>query len=89
MALNEIITIDSEIVSGTPVFKNTRVPIQSLFWHLEKGISIEDFLEDFPTVKREQINALLELVGNNFTSKKILKTLASTKLNSGTIEVTI
>ena len=89
MTLNDIITIDSEIVSGTPVFKNTRVPIQSLFWHLEKGISIEDFLEDFPTVKREQVNALLELVGNSFTSKKILKTLASTKLNSGTIEVTI
>ena len=62
MALNEIITIDSEIVSGTPVFKNTRVPIQSLFWHLEKGISIDDFLEDFPTIKREQVNALLELV---------------------------
>ncbi len=73
MTLNEIITIDSEIVSGTPVFKNTRVPIQSLFWHLEKGISIEDFLEDFPTVKREQVNALLELVGNSFTSKKIVK----------------
>ena len=89
MALNEIITIDSEIVSGTPVFKNTRVPIQSLFWHLEKGISITDFLEDFPTVKREQINALLELVGNSFTSKKILKTLTSTKLNSGAIEITI
>ena len=71
MTLNDIITIDSEIVSGTPVFKNTRVPIQSLFWHLEKGISIEDFLEDFPTVKREQVNALLELVGNSFTSKKI------------------
>ena len=89
MTLNEIITIDSEIVSGTPVFKNTRVPIQSLFWHLEKGISIADFLEDFPTVKREQVNALLELVGNSFTSKKILKTLASTKLNSGAIEITI
>lgn len=62
MTLNEIITIDSDIVSGTPVFKNTRVPIQSLFWHLEKGISIQDFLEDFPTVKREQINALLEII---------------------------
>lgn len=47
MTLNDIITIDSEIVSGTPVFKNTRVPIQSLFWHLEKGISIADFLKIF------------------------------------------
>lgn len=73
MVLKDIITIDPEIVSGTPVFSGTRVPIQSLFWHLEKGISIEEFLEDFSTVKREQVYALLELVGKSFTSEKVLK----------------
>jgi uncharacterized protein (DUF433 family) len=60
MTLQEIITIDSNIMSGTPVFGGTRVPIQSLFWHIEEGISIEDFIDDFPSVSREQINALLE-----------------------------
>ena len=73
MTLTDIITIDPEIVSGIPVFKGTRVPIQSLFWHLEKGISIDEFLEDFSTVNREQVYALLELVGKSFTSKKIIK----------------
>ena len=55
-----MITIDKEIVSGTPVFKGTRVPIQSLFDHLEKGIPIDDFLLDFPTVRKEQAIALLK-----------------------------
>ena len=73
MKLKDIITIDPEIVSGTPVFTGTRVPIQSLFWHLEKGILIDEFLEDFPSVKREQIYALLEIVGKSFTSKKTIQ----------------
>jgi uncharacterized protein (DUF433 family) len=72
MTLKDIITTDAEIVSGAPVFKGTRVPIQSLFWHLEKGISIDAFLDDFPTVKREQVNSLLEWVGKSFNSKKLV-----------------
>ena len=71
MKLQEIINIDANIMSGTPVFDGTRVPIQSLFWHIEEGISIEDFLDDFPSVTREQINALLELVGKTFDSQNI------------------
>jgi uncharacterized protein (DUF433 family) len=71
MKLQEIINIDKGIMSGTPVFNGTRVPIQSLFWHIEEGISIEDFLDDFPSVTREQINALLELVGKTFDSQNI------------------
>lgn len=51
---------DPEILGGEPVFKGTRVPIQSLFDHLEAGDSIDDFLEGFPSVKREQVIALLE-----------------------------
>ena len=46
------ITKDPEIMHGTPVFRGTRVPVQTLFDYLEGGDSIEDFLEGFPTVSR-------------------------------------
>jgi len=49
-----------EILGGEPVFTGTRVPVKSLFDHLEAGDSIEQFLEGFPSVKREQVIALLE-----------------------------
>ena len=55
-----LITIDPEIHSGTPVFKGTRVPIKILFDHLEAGDPLEIFLDDFPSVSREQAVALLE-----------------------------
>ena len=57
----EVIYSDPEILSGTPVFRGTRVPVKSLFDHLEAGDSIDDFLEGFPSVKREQVIALLEM----------------------------
>jgi len=57
---SSIISISTEIMGGTPVFLGTRVPIQTLFDYLEAGESIDDFLEGFPTVSREQIIALLE-----------------------------
>ena len=56
-----IIATDPEVQGGAPVFRGTRVPVQSLFDHLEAGESIDDFLEGFATVKREQVIALLEL----------------------------
>jgi uncharacterized protein (DUF433 family) len=59
LRISDLITIDKDIVSGTPVFKGTRVPIQSLFDHLEKGIPIGEFLLDFPTVQKEQAIAIL------------------------------
>ena len=55
-----ILHTDPDIQGGTPVFIGSRVPVQSLFDHLEGGDSIDDFLEGFPTVKREQVLALLE-----------------------------
>jgi uncharacterized protein (DUF433 family) len=55
-----VIKIDPEIMSGTPCFAGTRVPIQNLIDYLEGGDSIEDFLEGFPTVSREQVIAFLE-----------------------------
>ena len=47
-------------MGGTPVFRGTRVPIQTLFDYLEAGDSIDDFLKGFPTVKRDQVLAVLE-----------------------------
>ena len=48
-------------MSGTPVFRGTRVPIQNLFDCIEEGETIDQFLEQFPTVTREQVNGVLEL----------------------------
>jgi uncharacterized protein (DUF433 family) len=55
-----VISRDREIMHGTPVFVGTRVPIQTLFDYLEAGDSIDEFLDGFPTVKREQVVQLLE-----------------------------
>lgn len=71
--VRDIIVVDSEILSGQPVFKGTRVPVETLFVHLEKGVSLDEFLEDFPTVKREQAVAVLELAERLFTSDNIAK----------------
>jgi uncharacterized protein (DUF433 family) len=56
-----LITCDAEIMSGTPVFKNTRVPIKNLIDYLESGETLDEFLEDFPSVNREQAVKVLEL----------------------------
>ena len=58
--MRSVITRDPDILGGEPVFASTRVPVKSLFDHLEAGDSIGDFLEGFPSVKREQVLALLE-----------------------------
>jgi uncharacterized protein (DUF433 family) len=58
---NDVIEINPDKVSGTPVFAGTRVPIKNLFDYLEGGESIEDFLEGFPPVTREQAVAVLEM----------------------------
>lgn len=57
---SEIISNDPDILGGTPVFKGTRVPVETLFLHLEKGISLNEFLEDFPTVTKAQAVKALE-----------------------------
>ena len=64
MEREKIITVDPEIMSGTPVFAGTRVPVESLIDHLKAGDTLEDFLEGFPTVRREQAQAFLELALN-------------------------
>jgi len=58
--LKGIVHADPEIMGGTPVFVGTRVPLQNLIDYLEGGESIEDFLDGFPSVKREQVIAVIE-----------------------------
>lgn len=58
---NNLIESDSEKLGGTPVFRGTRVPIKNLFDYLEAGDNVEVFLDDFPTVSREQVVGVLEL----------------------------
>ena len=58
---NSVINIDKDILGGTPVFSGTRVPIKNLFDYLETGDLIETFLEDFESVKREQVVKILEM----------------------------
>ncbi len=58
---HELVTISPDILAGTPVFKGTRVPVESLFDHLEAGSNIDDFLSDFPSVSREQVTKILAL----------------------------
>jgi len=71
--IKDYITIDPEILGGQPVFKGTRVPLDTLFMHLEKGISLNDFLEDFPSVSKEQAVAILGIAERIMTSKDIEK----------------
>jgi uncharacterized protein (DUF433 family) len=56
----DIIRSDKQILGGTPCFAGTRVPVKSLFDYLEDNCSVEEFLDQFPTVRREQVLALLD-----------------------------
>ncbi len=56
----DIVTSSLNVMGGTPVFSGTRVPVETLIDYLEGGESIDDFLEGFPTVSREQVIAFLE-----------------------------
>jgi len=62
------VTIDPGILSGTPVFKGTRVPVDALITNLEAGVTLDAFLENFPTVTREQALCVLE-----FSKSTLLK----------------
>ena len=71
MKVQDIVTIDNDIQFGTPVFKDTRVPLVSLFIHLEKGYSIREFTDSFPSVTKEQCEAALGLAEKIFGSKNL------------------
>ena len=56
----ELITVNPNILGDAPVFKGTRVPVRTLFEYLERGYSIEEFLECFPSVTKDMVCRLLE-----------------------------
>lgn len=60
MNVNDLITVDPDILGGTPVFKGTRVPVKTLFDYLESNDTLEEFLACFPSVTREMACRLLE-----------------------------
>lgn len=60
MDTQDLLTVDPDILGGTPVFKGTRVPVRTLFEYLEDNYSLEEFLECFPSVTRESARAVLE-----------------------------
>ncbi|MGF1588900.1 MAG: DUF433 domain-containing protein [Pleurocapsa sp.] len=68
---SSIISASLEVMGGTPVFAGTRVPVQTLLDYLKAGESIDDFLDGFPTVTREQVVAFLEEAG-----KQLIGTMA-------------
>jgi uncharacterized protein (DUF433 family) len=67
---DNLITIDPEILGGTPVFRGTRVPVKTLFEYLENNYSLEEFLECFPTVTRDMARLILERSESAFLSAK-------------------
>lgn len=58
---SKLMTRSKDILGGTPVFKGTRVPVRALFDYLEAGRSLDEFLEDFPSVKKTQAVGLIKL----------------------------
>ncbi|HEV8147680.1 MAG TPA: DUF433 domain-containing protein [Bryobacteraceae bacterium] len=61
LELDEVVWVDPERMGGTPCFRNTRVPVQTLIDHWEGGSTIEEFLVDFPSVSRAQALKFIEL----------------------------
>jgi uncharacterized protein (DUF433 family) len=59
VSLSDFVVADPEILGGEPVFRGTRVPVVSLFEHLESDCSLDEFLENFPTVSRDAAVAVL------------------------------
>jgi uncharacterized protein (DUF433 family) len=69
MAGVQLVASDPEIVSGTPVFAGTRVPVKALFDYLEDDTALREFLENYPSVSREQAVAVLEMCRNLLESQ--------------------
>lgn len=62
----DVVTVSPLIMSGAPVFTDTRVPIKNLFDYLSEGLSLDEFFVSFPNVKREQVLRLLREIGESF-----------------------
>ncbi len=64
-----LINVDPEILGGEPVFMGTRVPVKTLVDHLAGGISLDEFLDDFPSVRREQAIRFITESGFEYTER--------------------
>lgn len=71
MSMVNPIKIDPEIMGGTPCFDGTRVPVQTLIDYLEGGDSIDEFLDDFPTVSRDQVLTALEFAKDSLVATAV------------------
>ncbi len=65
--LQQFVEVNPNVLGGTPVFNGTRVPLKILFDHIENNLSIEEFLEGFPTVTREQAIGIVQLAQKKIT----------------------
>jgi uncharacterized protein (DUF433 family) len=63
--LDEVVWVDPERLSGEPCFKGTRVPVQALIDHIEKNSTLDDFLQSFPSLSRQQAIRFIELAKDN------------------------
>ena len=71
MDIKALVTYDNDILGGQQVFAGTRVPVESLFDHLEAGVSLDEFLDDFPSVTKAQAVAVLDIANKVMTSKNL------------------
>ncbi|KIA95927.1 hypothetical protein OC25_05115 [Pedobacter kyungheensis] len=72
-SLKDIVSTNADVLGGQPVFAGTRVLVETLFVHIEKGITVDEFLEDFPSVSKKQVVDILEVANKLFTSDHIDK----------------
>ena len=68
MSSKSVVSINDEVLGGTPVFVGTRVPFQSLFDYLEGGETLDEFLRQFPSVSKEQAKSAIELARDSIIS---------------------
>ncbi|MEQ9301720.1 MAG: DUF433 domain-containing protein [Cyclobacteriaceae bacterium] len=73
-----VISVNPNVLGGTPVFEGTRVPVETLFDHLESGLSLEVFLEDFPSVSKDQVTRVLEMAGRVVSARNFQELYEST-----------
>ena len=73
MKLQDMIHVSGDTLGGTPVFKGTRVPISSLFEHLQSGISLDEFLSDFPSIAKPMAEQVIEFAKMAVLSMAVTK----------------
>ena len=73
MKLQDMIHVSCDTLGGTPVFKGTKVPISSLFEHLQSGISLDEFLSDFPSIAKPMAEQVIEFAKMAVLSMAVTK----------------